>query len=139
MGLQSAPVIHQSKEPVSIEEAREVLVLPYPTDATNVQFAQYRDRQAVIELVRFRAPLEDCVAFAQAVVQNQGGRGLKEISNGTDAARVLLPVPITDPVSAPWFSPQDIRKGFIAGEVGSHMARVWIDAENEEVYYNYTD
>jgi hypothetical protein len=132
-------VIHQSAEPVPVEQVQQYIALPFPKSAHDVRYAHYRDWQAVLELVRFKAPLEDCIAFANEVIHSHKSKGLRDIDpTRMDNPQLLLPNDVR-PLSAPWFSPQVIRKGFVAGESESHTPRIWIDAERAEVYYMYTD
>jgi hypothetical protein len=45
----------------------------------------------------------------------------------------------TPDVSAPWFDPQVIQKGFLAGKASSHTPAIWIDSERGVFYYQYHD
>jgi hypothetical protein len=146
----TTPTIYQSDQPETVEQARQRLarVLPLPDSAKKVQYALYYEWIAVTELVRFEAPVEDCCAIAKQIVDQHNAKqprgswqmpGLRPIvPDGQDRDR---PTRVSDmpELSAPWFAPDTIRKGLVAGANGSHTPAMWIDSERGVFYYQYTD
>lgn len=139
------PTILQSEHPESVEQARRRLGMQLPDSAQNVQYASYREWQAVLELVRFEATVHDCRATAEAIIAEYNAqhrdqiKGLRPLDpTGRDPTQPCPPSS-TAPLSAPWFDPRTIRDGLVAGEEGSHKPRIWIDTERGELYYMYTD
>jgi hypothetical protein len=140
------PLINQTSKPLTVEEARQKLTFLLPDSAKNVQFASYREWVAALDFIRFEAPVEDCCAIAQKIIAQhntenpdrrvQGLRPLDRTDRNKDQPMLQS---TTSPLSVPWFDPQSIRKGFVAGETHSHTPSIWIDAERGVFYYQYTD
>jgi hypothetical protein len=124
-------------------------MVPLPDTARNIQYALFREGlQAEFDLVRFEAPVEDCCATANKIVAEQnaeawdehcrvpGLRPMASADQDPDQPRVDTP-PAGLP--APWFDPQSIRNGLVAGRTSSHTPAIWIDVERGIFYYQYHD
>lgn len=145
----SKPQIIQSVQPETVEQARQkvpVSMMRLPDFATSVQYAFYAEWIAVLDLVRFEAPVQDCRAVAEEIVarhntENPDHRipGLRPIdATGRNPQQPTFPIG-TEPLSAPWFNPETIRTGLVAGQIGRHTPVVWIDTERCVLYYYYSD
>jgi hypothetical protein len=139
------PQIYQTPKPLSVEEARRRLTLPLPDSAKNVQFASYREWVAALDFLRFEAPVADCCIIAKKIVAQHNAenpdrqvKGLRPLDR-TDRNNDPEVMSTSSPLSVPWFDPQSIQKGFVAGETHSNTPSIWIDAEHGVFYYQYTD
>jgi hypothetical protein len=126
-----------------------------PESASNVEFAFYGEWVALTELIRFEAPVEDCIATAQRWIEAynkdnpnrtvQGIRslpdvvGVTKLGDGPEIPVYGWPDIGTGPLQATWFKPQEIRQGVVAGNIGSHQPTIWVDTDNGVFYYRYTD
>jgi hypothetical protein len=147
--LKSTPRIIQSVQPESVEQARQNIsasIMRLPDSAKNVQYAFYAEWIAVLQLVRFEAPVQDCRAVAEEIVAKHNAEhadrpipGLRRIDpTGRDSHLPTFPIS-TEPLSAPWFNPETIQSGLVAGQFGSHTPLVWIDTKRGVLYYYYSD
>ena len=139
------PAISQSVRPETVEQARNhdvsMMGVPLPDSAKNVQYAFVSQGIALLELVRFEAPLQDCRAVAEQLVAKYNTlcpdreiSGLRQLNTGP-----RLSWNGSDLLWAPWFTPQTIRSGLVAGEHGNRKPIVWIDMEQRTFYYLRTD
>ena len=68
-----------------------------------------------------------------------GSQVLRPIDHtGHDLHQPTFPIS-TAPLSAPWFDPDTIHSGLVAGQLGSHTPVVLIDTERGVLYYFYSD
>jgi hypothetical protein len=146
---QMKPAIMESDEPISLNEARRMSELPIPESAKRIRFAGYSEFQAFTEVLCFEAPIDDCKAFAEKVIEDHNRKnpqrtvkGLRPISPAGSTAASLergTANRILEPLKASWFTPYSIRSGMQAGEEGSHQPMIWIDLEKGILYYLLTD
>ncbi len=147
--LITKPDIIQSVQPETVQQARQKIsasIMRLPESANNVQYAFYHEWIAALELVRFDASVQDCRAVAEEIVAKHNAEnpdrripGLRPIDpTGHDPQQPTFPIG-TEPLSAPWFNPEMIRTGLVAGEIGSHTPVVWIDTERGVLFYYYSD
>ena len=65
------PEILQSVQPETVEQARRrvpVSMMRLPDSAKNVEYAFYAEWIAIVEVVRFEAPVRDCRVVAEEIV-----------------------------------------------------------------------
>lgn len=141
------PDITQSVQPETVEQARKhdvsMIGIPLPDSAKNVQYAFFSQWIALLELVRFEAPEEDCRAVAEAIVAKYNVEcpdrkipGLRSINCVPEPDQ---PTVGRELLSAPWFTPQTIRTGLVAGACGGRQPMVWIDTQRGVLYYRRAD
>jgi hypothetical protein len=127
---------------LDLSEARQQFEFDYPESAHDIQFACYYEWIAIEEFVRFAAPVDDCVAFAEATIAQHNeahpDRPARELCPIAEAGDFPEPARSTA-LSIAWFNPKAIRQGFAGGNIGSHTPQLWVDTERGIVYYKYTD
>lgn len=127
--------LKQSQGPISLAEARGLWAFDFPDSAHDIQFYAFSEWIAHETLVRFEAPVEDCIATARRVLKaHHEGDELAEIEPGTDAH-----VYANGRHKAPWFDPESIRSGRKPAGPGYHRPMVWVDTERGVFYYLNTD
>lgn len=121
------------------ELTASLLPVPIPPEASDIQFAEYREWQAYEMYVRFRAPTDVCGAYAKALIDNQNAKPqTKRISEFRTMTTAPAKVSSTE-LSIDWFTPDTIKTGSEAGDDGSWNPRIWIDSERGIFYYRLTD
>ncbi|MEN6449717.1 MAG: hypothetical protein ABFC96_04420 [Thermoguttaceae bacterium] len=140
----SRATVAQSSGPLTVEQARRQTAFSFPDSAKNIQFATYRQWVATLDFVRFEAPVSDCCDTARKIIASHNKKnpdrkvlGLRPLDR-TNRNQPMAESN-TSPLSAPWFDPQTIRKGLVAGETHSDTPSIWIDTQRGVFYYQYTD
>lgn len=128
-------------EPVSLEVARQQLGIPFPDGATNILYGQYAQSIAYEFMLKFEAPLDVCKSHAIVLIERHNTNMPDQLVPGElrELTEAPAPIPPKPPLNVTWFDVHKINKGFVAGEIGSHKPRIWIDSERNLFYYIYTD
>lgn len=127
--------------PLKPAEVRAPLLpVALPSDASDIQFAQYSYRQAYELLVSFHAPPESCVDYAKAILidynrMNPNRPVPADLTPLTKPPRKY----ICEEMPTPWFTPETIQTGMKGGEAGSHQPEIWIDSDRGVFYYLLRD
>ena len=112
--------------PLNYEQAikEKDIDFPLPASSRNIYYGMYGDWQAYTRLVRFEAPVEDCLKHIDAVIA----------WNDKMYQRTFLyprvQVTHVDQVSAgnlnpaPWFYPGGLTRGLYIGESSSHTPEI---------------
>jgi hypothetical protein len=138
------PTWHVTAEPLPLEKARRETTVPLPDSAENIHHAIYTEWLVFVEMLRFEAPLKDCRGTAAKIIESYNASHPHDHVSGLrplDAPDATPPVPIDRVYPSPvtWFAPSSIRKGLVAGNVGSYKPMIWIDSENSIFYYQMSD
>jgi len=123
-----------------------------PRSAKNIQFAFFCEWKAITDIIRFEASPEDCVATAEKWITDYkeknprtNVRGIRPLSDVTgskerdDGVIIMNDAwsdPSTVPFKAPWFKPQNITEGLVAGDP---VLTIWIDTKSGVFYYRFSD
>jgi hypothetical protein len=112
---------------------------PLPPSSRNIYYGMYADWQAYTRLVRFEAPVADCLKHIETVFAWDD-----KIYKRT-SSYLHVQVSHVDPVDTvwlnptAWFDPDKITHGVYAGENASHKPEIWIDLERGVFYFRETD
>jgi hypothetical protein len=145
------PQTHVTKRPLSLAEFNKEFGSPtLPASAHNIYCATARLAMgfAGAELYRFDAPVEDCLAYADALIKQ---------SNSSSGSANQVPTqltPITSPPKAidrdfvrsgyclgnlDWFDVETIQHGFTGRGPPSGLSCFCIDSDRGRFYYYWTD
>jgi hypothetical protein len=128
-------------KPLTYTEAsqKKDITFPLPTSAHNIYFGIYGEWQAYTMIVRFDAPVQDCIKHIDTVLAWDD----KNYSRTSSYSRVT--VTNVEPVDAgfltptAWFTPDKITHGIHVGEGGSHVPQIWVDSDKGTFYFRETD
>ena len=132
----------RADKPLSLADAqrRKETDFPFPASATNIHYAVYQDWQAFEYLVRFDAPLADCLAtISRALTWHERGQHGATVYQTVPLA-TITPLPASSwlhPVT--WWDGAVVDQGFFAGEESSHKPTIWVDSTRGIFYYRATD
>jgi hypothetical protein len=136
------PSIVESQGRLTLAEAKNQLDVVFPDSAHDIQFACYRQWIAIEDFIRFEAPIDDCISFAEQTIARHNSAhpdrpipGLSPITDVGNSGEISR----STELSTEWFDLAAIRNGFASGGVGSHMPQLWIDSDRGVVYFKYTD
>lgn len=123
--------------PLTYQEAlnKAAIHFPLPPSCSEIHYGIYGDWQIYTELVRFKAPVEDCVKHVDTVIawrnaqhQKTSSYPRKEVTHvEAPGAGWLEP--------APWFDPQSITRGLYAGDDSSWSPQIWVDLDRGIFYF----
>jgi len=112
---------------------------PLPASSHHIYYAMYADWQAYTRIVRFQAPVDDCIKhMATAVAWDD-----KIYSRTSSYPRLTISsvAPVgtgyLDPV--PWFTPHSIVNGLYTGAKESHTPEIWVDLDRGIFYFMEMD
>ncbi len=112
---------------------------PLPASSHDIYYAMYGDWQAYTRLVRFEAPVADCVKQVDAVIawddklykRTSAYHRFKVTHVDAPGAGYLDPTP--------WITPGTIKRGLYAGKESSHTPEIWIDLDRGIFYFKECD
>ena len=120
-----------------------------PVSASNICYASASLGMgfAGARLYRFDAPIEDCLSYAQVLIDlnNRNSSSNDQVSAELGAIFVS-PDPVQDNVlkayrfaDVDWFDVENIRNGFTQRGPPSGLSTFWIDTDRNRFYYYWTD
>lgn len=112
---------------------------PFPASSSEIYYGMYADWQAYTRIVRFKAPVADCVSHIDAVIAWDEHMSHSKFSYPRikvsridhQGAGCLEP--------AEWFTPETIKDGLYEGKDSSHTPQVWVDLDKGIFYFKETD
>jgi hypothetical protein len=112
---------------------------PLPASSSDIYYGMYADWQAYTSIVRFKAPVEDCINHIDKVIAwNDRTYKRKSSFPRTKVTHVdrqgagwLEP--------ATWFCPETITNGLYLGDSASHIPQIWIDLDKGIFYFTESD
>jgi len=112
---------------------------PLPASSSNIYYGMYADWQAYTSIVRFKAPVEDCISHIDKVIAwNDSTYRRKSSFPRTKVTQVdRQGAGWLDP--ATWFTPETITNGLYVGDSASHMPQIWIDLDKGIFYFKEND
>ncbi|MEI8195515.1 MAG: hypothetical protein WCI73_06375 [Phycisphaerae bacterium] len=124
---------YESGRPLTYAEARRHSPISLPPSARNIWIAKHRQWVGFEEYVRFEAPLAECEAFAESLLQNEK----------------LAPVDLTDqeprhPISPKgihdlsWFDLAKVKNG-LRNDGNMTLKQIYIDRDRGVFYYVNSD
>jgi hypothetical protein len=133
----------QSREPLSVAEARKLTGFPFPSSARNIRFAHFRHWVGYEDFVRFEAPSKDCITFAEQVIAAKKSPGDDKPADqlAEFGWHVDRPIATCRELNIDWFDVEKInrgttgKRGMVGGRGPSHAPKVWIDLERGVCYY----
>lgn len=136
-GIRYSETTMETTVPLTVAEARKHWKVPFPDSATNIQIASYHEWIAVRVLVRFEAPVDDCLAGAQAIIDHYNAEN-RELRMGKLTLMKSPPGELgTEPFTAPWFTPQNISEG--QELLPNNAPGIWVDTKRGILYYYQSD
>jgi hypothetical protein len=136
------PSIIESHGKLNLADAKKQFDLPYPDSAHDIQFASYAQWIAIEDFVRFEAPLDDCIDFAQKTIARHNAanpdRPAAELHPITDVSN-CAELASSKELTTDWFDLCSIRNGLAGGSLDSHIPQLWIDTDRGVVYFKYSD
>ena len=117
-------------EPRTVAESEDSCPIPLPNTASNVQYAVWSFGQVTQAWIRFEAPVADCLAHAEEMVQPFRNREnytvtTTRIPEDTGVLCVLDP----SEVDLSWFEPSQSATGPIFRVEGGRAPVIWVDTE----------
>lgn len=126
--------IVQSRDPLSLNDAKRLTGLPLPDSAKNIRYAKFHQWIAYEAFVRFEAPKHDCVAFAESIISEAGEErpgtiaiALKRFADADPRIRT----PTSSHLDIQWFDVGLIQDGLAA----DGNPQVWVDLKRGLCYY----
>ncbi|MCB1245523.1 MAG: hypothetical protein AB7I98_23135 [Verrucomicrobiales bacterium] len=112
---------------------------PLPHSSSNIYYGMYGDWQAYTRIVRFQAPVDECVSHIDTVIAwNDKTYGRTSSYPRTKVSKVARQgAGWLEP--AVWFAPETITNGLYVGEDGSHKPQIWIDLDRGIFYFTESD
>ncbi len=136
------PRTQETATPVSREDAKGCPI-PLPPSAQNVQYQVFRQWIVYRELVRFDAPVQDCVNYIDQVYKHARSRfGAPAFEYSSIPQEMRVPdeyLQFLRKRVPQWFDVWNIRKGLQTTAGGGYCPRVWIDTERGTFFYMLTD
>jgi len=133
------PTIVQSTGAITVAQANAQFPPGVPNSAKNIRYAAYNEWMAVLEVVRFEAPADDCIAHAERIIADFNAQNPDRTIPGLRPMNAVPEVDRSTPLSLDWFSPESIKHGLVGGESNSHTPVIWIDTDKGVFYYQYSD
>ena len=121
------------------EAANRGIKFPLPVNARNIQYADYGFGMAFTLLVRFDAPVADCLEHAETVLRWHDKDRDKVVSYPREEVDHVETVNAFMLEPAPWFNPSSITHGLHIGGPGSSVPEIWVDRDRGVFYYKETD
>lgn len=136
-----SPDVTRYDHPLSYDQALKAkdIDFPLPSSCSNVCYAMYADWQAYTRMVRFEAPVTDCVAHIDVALKWDDR--MYHRTNSYTRTRVQR-VPAVSAgwlKSAKWFDPDKITDGIYVGPSGSHVPEIWVDLTKGVFYFIESD
>ena len=134
-----APTKVISDSPQTYKEAKKHIPIHLPETATAIQYASYGEWQIYEGFIKFQAPVNDCIANARFVIEENQKRLPQRKSDLDQEFRPI--VKSFSPTSnylgtLPWFDVDKISKGIAIGADGDSQPHIWIDTEKGIFYYH---
>ena len=114
---------------------------PLPPSSHDIYHGEYVDWVAYTRIVRFEAPVADCLKHLDVVMAWDDKRysrtstySLVEVTRVDKSSADAL---YLEP--APWFAPDTIKHGLYTGKTASHEPEIWIDLDNGVFYFREAD
>ncbi|MEO8614590.1 MAG: hypothetical protein ABI600_05565 [Luteolibacter sp.] len=128
-------------KPLTYEEAvkNPDVDFPLPATSSEIYYGMYADWQTYTRIVRFKAPVEDCISHIDSVIKwdermyHRTSSYLRKKVSRVDhqGAGCLEP--------AKWFTPETITDGLYEGKDSSHTPQIWVDLDRGIFYFKVTD
>ena len=135
VGFETFDKVMYTTRPVTLPEAKEILTVDLPADATNIEFYGYHEWQAHTVFLKFNASAESLYLFAKHTC-NVPPEPLQSVPPQSAGGSTALPSQVT------WFAPDKIKHGFqsmIGAGNGTPRKYIWIDSDRMVVYYEEED
>ncbi len=112
---------------------------PLPASSSDIYYGMYADWQAYTRIVRFTAPVEDCISHIDKVIEwSDSISGRKSSFPRIKVTHVdLQGAGWLEP--AAWFKPETITNGLYVGDNASHVPQMWIDLDKGIFYFSESD
>jgi hypothetical protein len=115
------------------------ITFPFPESAHNIYYGIYGEWQAYTMIVRFDAPVQDCLKHIDTVLawddKTYGRTSSYPRVTVTNVERV--DAGFLTPTS--WFTPDKITHGVHVGKGGGHVPQIWVDSDRGTFYFRETD
>lgn len=124
-------------QPMTYAEAtnKPDIGFPFPPSSRNIYYGEYQDWQCYTLLVRFQAPVSDCISQIDTVIACDN----RIINRTSTYPRITVTnVPFQgsgDFDSVPWFTPNTITHGIYVGTNIDHGPQIWIDTDKGIFYF----
>jgi hypothetical protein len=129
------PEVILSIAPQSREEAKEGCPIPLPASASNVQYAVWSFGEVQQSWIRFEAPVADCLAHAENLVQPFRSReGYTVTTNPIPEDTGVLCVLDPTEVDLSWFENCQDSTGPIYRVAGGRAPVIWVDTQRGVLY-----
>ena len=119
--------------------AKHDINFPFPASRHDIYYGIYGDWQAFTLLVRFEAPVQDCLKHIDTMIAWDDKMGNRTSSYPRVAVTHVDRVDAGNLKPAPWFAPDTITNGIYAGTNWSHTPQIWVDLEKGVFYFKETD
>jgi hypothetical protein len=128
-------------KPLSYSQAtnKADIRFPLPSSAHDIYYGEYGAWQAYGMLVRFDAPVQDCLKHIDVVLAWDDRTYSRTSSYPRVALTNVEPVDAGFPTPVSWFTPHKITRGIHAGAFGSHAPNIWVDLDKGTFYFMEMD
>lgn len=133
--------VQRYDKPLTYSQAlkESAIDFPLPASSSEIYYGMYADWQAYTRIVRFQAPVEECISQIDKVIawndkmyQRTSSYPRTKVSRVQRQGAGWL-----DP--ADWFCPETITNGLYVGENSSHKPQIWIDLDKGIFYFQEND
>ena len=133
---QSMPVKRYDK-PLTYSQAtnKADINFPLPPSAHDIYYGTYGAWQAYGLVVRFDAPVRDCIKHIDTVLAWDDRNYNRTSSYSRITVTNVEPVDAGFPTPVRWFTPEKITRGIYAGAFGPHTPRIWVDLDKGTFYF----
>jgi len=112
---------------------------PVPPSSQDIYYGIYEDWQAFTLIVRFQAPVQDCLSEIDTVIAYDDKIYTRTSSYPRITVTNVAPQCAGCLNSATWFTPNTISNGIYAGQDSSHTPQIWVDLDKGIFYFMETD
>ena len=133
--------LYRFDNPLTYSEAakNKDINFPLPSSSHDIYYGQYANWQEYTKIVRFQAPIQDCISQIDVVI-TWNSKGVNQTSSYPHITITNVEPPGADSLApASWFTPETIKHGIYAGQISSYAPQIWVDTDRGIFYFKQTD
>jgi hypothetical protein len=125
--------------PLSYAEAiqKEDIHFPLPASSTDIYYGVFADWQVYSNIVRFSAPVDDCLRHVDTVIAWHNQLRNRKFTYPRISVTTVAPQGVGQLEHVDWFTPDRIKNGLYVGKSSSEP-EMWIDLERGIFYFRET-
>ena len=125
--------------PLSYSEAirEKEIHFPLPASSSDIYYGVYGDWQVYSNIVRFTAPVDDCIRHVDTVIAWHNQMHTRKFTYPRIPVTSVEPQGVGQLEHADWFTPDSIKHGLYVGKSSSEP-EMWIDLDRGIFYFRET-